>query len=389
MTTTIMEKISKARGIVLSAAPYFARGLFRMRFVEDASVPTMGISPAFQVRFNPAFVEGGLTMEELGGVILHELLHPIGGHFARQGERRAQFTNGLTVWNAATDVLVNDTVRAMGLRIPDGAVTRESWGVPEDLLTAEDVYDWMIANVPPEGGGGSWQDGDGGDVRELGEGEELEGDESVLAKQVAADVKDHANRHPSKVPSSVEMWADSVLAKPRVRWQDVLRSRRARAVSSWVKGNEHPTFGRRSRRQDGVGDPGGYVLPGRVSPRPLTTVIVDMSGSMSDKGTGSAVLGSVAGILDASGGEVIAITCDTAAVVLGPVRDAYAIARAGRHGGGTDMGPAFEEARRMRAACIVCITDGYLPQVADSAIWLITPGGEPQPWMRGLILRYE
>lgn len=386
----VIERISRARGAVLSVAPYFARGLFRLRFEEDATVPTMAVTPAFRVKYNPAFVVEKLTEATLAGVIAHELGHCIGLHHARMGERTAVYSGGFTVWNVATDVLVNDSVREIGLSLPDGAVTREGLKVPEHLVTAEDVYYWLLQRNEEEGGGGggSFGEGDGGDLQAGGPGEEMEGDEGMLAKQVAADVKEYASRHPGKVPGGLEMWADSVLARPKIRWQDVLRSRRTRALASWVAGNENPTFGRRSRRQDAVGGR-EFVLPGRFKPVPLTVVIVDMSGSMSDRVTGSAVLTSVGGILEAAGGKTVAITCDTAAQVLGPISSAREIVAKGRHGGGTDMAPAFEEARKMRAACIVCITDGYLPPVPDEAIWLITPGGARQDWMRGIVLQYD
>ena len=384
----LTEKISKARGDVLSVASYLARGLFRLRFVEKSEVPTMGIAPNFRVAYNPTFVDG-LTQAELAGCVLHELFHPLGLYFERAVGRDARFSNGVPVFNAAHDVLINDQVREMGLQLPPGALLRETVGVPGHLLTAEEVYDWFLSSSPSSPPSGSFQEGDGGDGQtELGEGEEMEGDEGIVAKQVAADVQEYARRHPGKVPASLEMWADSVLERPRIRWQDVLRSRRTRQVAAWVAGSESPTFGRRSRRQDSVGG-GEFVLPGRVRQVPLTVVIVDMSGSMSGGRTGNAVLSSVEGILGAGGGSVIAITCDTAAQVLGPIASAREIVARGRHGGGTDMTPAFEEARKMRAACIVCITDGYLPPVSDSAIWLITPGGERQDWMRGTVLRYD
>lgn len=385
-TADLAEKISKARGVVLSVAPYLARGLFRMRFVQDDRVPTLGISPSFRVSYNGAYT-AGVTEAELAGIVLHELYHCIGRHHERMGYHAVRVRSGMTYWNIAADVLVNDAVRAVGLSLPNGVVTRERLKVPEIHATVEDVYDWLLAQAE-DGGGGSFAEGDGGDLQPPGEGEVMEGDEGIVAKQIAADVQEYAKRHPGKVPNSLEMWADSVLARPKIRWQDVIRSQRTRQVAAWVAGSEQPTFGRRSRRQDSVGGK-DFVLPGRVKSLPLTVVIVDMSGSMSDGTTGSAVLTSVGGIIDASGGQTIAITCDTAAQVLGPIASAREIVARGRHGGGTDMTPAFEEARKMKAACTICITDGYLPPVPDRAIWLITPGGARQDWMRGTVLQYE
>lgn len=387
-TADLAEKISKARGVVLSVAPYLARGLFRMRFVQDDRIPTLGISPSFRVSYNGTFVESKVTEAELAGIVLHELFHPIGMYFDRLRGREARYSNGMPVFNAAHDILINDQVRALGLSLPEGVLLREKLGVPEHLLTAEEVYDWLLSQADESPVSGSFGEGDGGDGLELGEGEVMEGDEGIVAKQIAADVQEYAKRHPGKVPNSLEMWADSVLARPKIRWQDVIRSQRTRQVAAWVAGSEQPTFGRRSRRQDSVGGK-DFVLPGRVKSLPLTVVIVDMSGSMSDGTTGSAVLTSVGGIIDASGGQTLAITCDTAAQVLGPIASAREIVAKGRHGGGTDMTPAFEEARKMKAACVICITDGYLPPVPDSAIWLITPGGARQDWMRGTVLQYE
>lgn len=375
---SLAEMISEARGVCLSVSPYFARGLFRLRFEEDAGIPTMAVTARWRVKYNPEFVQGIYNADPatLAGVVMHELMHGIGLHHQRMGNRLAKFTNGLLVWNAATDVIINE---GLPLPLPPGALYRSTFDVPERCSTPEDVYDWLIANAP-DGGDADF----GGDDLSDEDGERGEGDEELVAKQVAADVKDFDKKNPGRISADVVAWADAILMPPKVRWQDVLRASAQRVVNAWVRGREESTYTRRSRRNGSGGD---FILPGRHSPRPRIILIADTSGSMLDNGTGATVLGEVQGLLKFAGGELEVLSIDTAVTFDGRVRSVADMRAAARGGGGTELLPAFERARERRAALIVCITDGYVcTPIPDSAAWVIVPGGSGQSWMRGRVI---
>lgn len=105
------------------------------------------------------------------------------------------------------------------------------------------------------------------------------------------------------------------------------------------------------------------MLPSLRRPLPRVAVIVDTSGSVSDRDLGSA-LSEVAGISRAVGvqGDRIAVySCDAAVQTVQRVCAAQEIALAG--GGGTDLrkGIARASAAAPRPDVVVALTDGATP----------------------------
>lgn len=367
----IHDSISRARGILLVAAPYLARAFFRMRWEADATVPTAAVTPAWRVRVNPGWWASLPSDGHRAFIFMHECQHVLGEYFRRSSGMTAMTTAGVTVANLAHDVIVNETIASAwpDIPIPDGAITRAGLGVPEDRTTFEAVYDWLIANIPPE------VDPSVGDVS--GEDEAPEGDEEILIQQIAADIREYAKA--GSVPGELLMWADAVLAPCRVRWDAILRPLVQRVVQTWERGQDAPSFSRRNRRQHIYGR---VVLPGRVRARPEITIIADTSGSMG--GSGTKVVSSVRGLLDWVRGDVRVIFADAA--VQGDTRVRSVREMKAQGGGGTDLRGAFDLARG--SACIICITDGYMPPVEDRAVWLIVDG-EAQDWMNGPVVVWE
>ena len=84
--------------------------------------------------FNPGFV-AGLELNELCGLVAHELLHAALQHGARRGVREPR------MWNIAADVVVNGIIRAdTAYALPEGGVE-----MPEFAhLSVEEIYEQLV-----------------------------------------------------------------------------------------------------------------------------------------------------------------------------------------------------------------------------------------------------
>jgi predicted metal-dependent peptidase len=96
---------------------------------EVATAATDGKS----IWFNPAFV-AGLELNELYGLVAHELLHAALQHGARRGVREPR------LWNIAADVVVNGMVRAdTAYALPKGGVEMPKLA----HLSVEEIYEQL------------------------------------------------------------------------------------------------------------------------------------------------------------------------------------------------------------------------------------------------------
>ena len=102
-------------------------------------------------------------------------------------------------------------------------------------------------------------------------------------------------------------------------------------------------------------------MPRHVQPAPDVTVVVDTSGSMSDRDLGLALGAIQQGLRTVPGDRLEVISGDTRVAECQKVFSVRQVALAG--GGGTDMGAIVEEICRRRKApdVIVVVTDGYTP----------------------------
>ena len=100
-------------------------------FVEhrlDESIPT-ACTDDRNVWYNPKFVDA-CSLNEIGGVVLHELLHAGLMHNSRRGERDAR------LWNIAADIVVN------------GIVRQESWAkLPFSPIIERDLEHMRVEEI--------------------------------------------------------------------------------------------------------------------------------------------------------------------------------------------------------------------------------------------------
>jgi len=410
----LMEAIREERLVLSSRFNYLNHLLYAARpEVEEGLGTLAAVDRTLRVRFSPK--AQALPREELQGLLLHELWHPFTGMVPGEERWEAMLkvasAHGLKgeaahrVVNAASDLAINSALRRLGLALPKGALFPERFGLPEGLTGEEYLLELLkVAERVMEevSGGGRGEEGTGRGARnkaspheEGGRGREkapsergespgrgeggrspledlvrgiLAGeaggtDEAVAApegekgplleairREVAGRILEAAKTR-GDVPGDLVRLAEGILT-PKVPWETLLRALVSQALAP-VRGPVHRTYAVLHRRTPFL----GAILPGGRDGLPRIALVVDTSGSMSDRELGQA-LAEVRRIL-ALVGTLTVYSVDAAVQAAQTVRDARQVRLKG--GGGTDMRVGLEEALKGRPDLIVVYTDGHTP----------------------------
>jgi predicted metal-dependent peptidase len=422
-------RLSAAMSKIRKMRPYVTAAMLALIPVETREVDTMAVDEYGRLYFNPEWIDK-VSVEELAGVVYHEIWHLLRKHH----DRLSQYPQAVA--NLAADLEINDDIRSESIPLPEGVFYPEQFGFPPNQ-TAEyyagrflDEYEieYVPQNRSSSGsdGGGSDQSGQSTDtgqssgqsgrkritvhVRGFGglEGsgatgqsapwEVPKGDGSVphltnaeweiIREQVAQDVRrfrDSSMR--GEVPEHWKRWADDVLTPPEIPWQALLRSLVNSAVTT-AAGRVDYTYRRVSRRQYAVDD---VVLPGLGEPVVRSAVVLDVSGSVGDESLGVA-LREVRGILDSSHGRLSTrvYAVDSQVQAAADVFDVSEIKRILKGGGGTDMGVGIAAAMESKPDVIIVITDGLTPWPANPGVPVIVCLFEDRDvpsWARKVVIK--
>ena len=377
------EALAAARLWAVNRAPYLATALFALSPMMVKGLGTMATDRHWRLYVDPEVFERWST-EEAGSVLIHEAHHLLRSHAERATELGVQDHQALR-FNVAADFEINDDLR--DLPLPTERMDPADFSLPSGEL-AETYFALLetAGEIPIEDCGSGahgvrqpWElpsdDPSGVDS--------LEGD--LIRQQTARDVRAAAQRAGS-VPSGLERWARALL-QPVIDWRRELAVL-VRSGIDTVSGAVDYSYRRPSRR---VGSPIGrdVVLPALVQPVPRIAVVVDTSGSMSERAL-SRALAEINGILRSNGigrHRLSVLSCDTAVHVSQEVFSSVEVKLAG--GGGTDMGVGITAATelRPRPGVVVVVTDGFTPWPArptrvELVVALIGDGPPPPSWAR-------
>jgi predicted metal-dependent peptidase len=316
----LSERLMKARCRLLTMEPWYGTMASMFRWKPNEAVGTMGVRIVdggyVDCYFNTKWCEG-LTVEQLMGVIKHEIEHIVRLHCVRTGSREPE------LFNIAADMVINGKKNNPRIKdLPGKHVT-----MPDDYqedITTEDVYarleqSKVIINCPQCGtnhgkGQGKQGQGQGSQQPSQGQGQgqgsksgqhghgncpgtktlgsgangktvTVEGDliddhdvwagSSVSedeARQVVRDMCNQAGIRAGNAPGHLQ-GEISKLADPVIHWKYVLRQYIGRQV-----GGKRRTWSRINRRNPIFGTKG----KSNHASVPLT-VGVDTSGSVDDK----------------------------------------------------------------------------------------------------------
>lgn len=383
MNVECRKKIAAARMAIgdnlntVSGFPYFRAGINALIPVEDSTgtLDTMAVDKYGRMYFNADFVLG-LSLHELSAVIVHEAQHILLNHHTRH-----PLGVDAMKWNIAGDLEINSCARLQAA-LPDGCLTGAQYNLPDGKLA-----EFYLSNIPwedeeePEGGnGGGDGDGDGG-----GDGDDQDGtgggrcehgtgagtgdkpwelgapedpadaldsvDVKQLQHQVAKDIQESSQ---ARGDMSADMFRKyvSVLERPKVKWQQALRMH-VRRATTFISGQSDRTYRRVSILQSCV--PNDVVLAGSESPVPAVSVVIDTSGSMTDRTITTAVSEAQGIVKACAGGMATMYAVDCEASAPQKIRHVRDLNLTG--GGGTDMRVGIRAAVDDGANIVIVMTD--------------------------------
>ncbi len=353
------RKLAAARLAATGIQPFLGTALFALQPVAAPGLGTFAVSPDFVLFVDPTIL-AGWTVPEVAGVLLHEVGHVVRDHAGRARSVGVEPPDAMR-WNVAADAEINDDLLQDGAVLPNPVHPR-GLGLPVGK-TAEQYFWALRGRRLPEVECGSGAHGHAdpaelnavvlrSDARPpgLGDGEQL-----LIRRTVprSCDAMPGPHRRMGSVAEgSIE---------PCVPWRSLLR-RTVQGAGGRRPGGADWSMERPSRRSTPP-----FILPGLVSnPAPIG-VIVDTSGSMSDRHL-TAAWSEVLGALAAVGhrrDRINVFSTDTAA---------HRVRLLGRRtslvgGGGTDLGVGIDAALRVRPRVhrIVALTDGWNPMAGTPA----------------------
>lgn len=123
------KRVSASILRIRTTNPFFGALALFTNIVESTRVDTAATNGR-EIYLNPPFC-GPLSNDQLGGLLLHEILHCALEHVGRRTTREPE------LWNIAADIVVNGMIRNAGnFALPKGSVEDESL----EHLSVEEIY---------------------------------------------------------------------------------------------------------------------------------------------------------------------------------------------------------------------------------------------------------
>lgn len=406
---TPLQTMAAARIIARTKVPYFTAAILALVPREFPGLGTMAVTARGQLMWDPEWT-GKHSPEQIAWVLVHEVQHLILDHDTRRKGLGILDDDAekLERWNIAGDAEINDGIREMGGKLPDGCIYPERFGANAGGIA--EVYYNMLRQLASGGGSGGsagekpdagcgWCGSGAGrpvpqepkDGSAISGGQRSPADLERVRRQVAEAIRDHvASKGRGSVPLGIQVWADQLCKPPKVPWRQLL-ARAIRAAGAYCAGSVDYSYSRSNRRQGAIGwGRGNPILPTLRAPKPRVAVAVDTSGSMGpDEITRAA--SEIAGILRSTQSEILFLACDAAVHEVQRLKNVAQLAGALRGGGGTSFVPIFEAIGEMRDApnTLIVITDGdgdapaACPPNISRVIWVLVGSRRHHPTFAG------
>jgi len=402
-----LDKILKARSILILDHPFFGSLALRLGLIEDKSFESMAINGK-DIYYNPKFVDS-LTTNELTGVLAHEVMHIALGHAWRQEKREHKR------WNIAGDYVINGNLIQTGFTLPKGHLIEPKYS----LLSTEEIYNQLKQQQEEkeeeeqkntgkqksneekpfqeeqekkkgsDKGKGNGKrdetnkDDPGGCGAVLPYPSENKQEEREMKAEWQAAISQAIQVAKGNLPASIKRQVQKIL-NPEIPWHILLRD-----FVEKIARNDYD-WSRPSRRYIGQ----GIILPSLISEQiPEIVIAIDTSGSINEKVL-SIFAAEASSILDAYDTTIRVVYCDT------KVQKEEIFTRAdlpmklnpvGR--GGTDFCPVFDHIKiqNISPACLIYFTDlyGRFPkQEAEyPTMWLTTTKDKKAPFGQTVIFK--
>lgn len=339
---TSSEKITKAKLQLILTQPFFATLSLRMQYVDDPSIDT-ACTNGSSVRYNPHYIDC-LTIDEVKGLLAHEIMHVALLHHTRREDRQP------SLWNVAADYAINPLLITAGFALPDGHLIDEKFS----NMSAEEIYQLLPPKPPNEGAGGGTGDVEDAESAKMNE-EEAEVKQALVQAVLIAQRQGNLPEHLKRLVNEI--------IQPRISWQEQL----ARFLVEIAK-NDY-TWCKPSSRYLHT----GLYMPSLESQEiGKLILLIDTSGSVDDilLNQFSAEVQQIAVYINT---KLVIIYIDTEVQSVQEIepQDDFKLKPAG--GGGTDFRPGFSyiDEHNLNPKAVIYLTDGEclsFPQEPDYAV---------------------
>ncbi len=340
---------------------YFFPSLARVWFVESTEMETARVNIEGRIEVNPEFF-ASLSDTVVAWIVAHELLHLMLLHHLRSQGR------DFDLWGDVCDMAINQMIREMGGTLTGGALYPPP-GL--EMLSADELYGQLAKSPkkPRKGpariaegcgvsGPGAAQPGKAGAPGGGGEGTAPGLVVGVSSKKLEGEWKEISIQAQALAAGSIagRALARLTLAPPtRVKWETLIRTSASRVQAA--HGRDDQTWTRISRRS-----PPGILLPGWTASRGLIAVILDSSGSVSDKMLADEVAQTTKIAETTKGVRIFLVIHDAAVHFAGwlHAKTPEEVAKLVRGRGGTHFGCAYRrcEEENVRFDTAIHLTDG-------------------------------
>lgn len=368
-----IEKIYRASKLLFDNMPFYGILSLRVRKVIDEDIPTAGINLAadnfsLEMRFNPKWIDG-LSIEQVRGVIEHELLHMINGHLT-EPRYNGPHIDAETM-NIAMDCEINQYINRKllpteGVYI-DELQSKLGIKLPEKAGT-ETYYNLLKKENPKSNDGGGISIG-GHSLNTMDkhtpakDPSAMEAVVNGVLEQAAEETIKRRGTIPGQVSQLLEKLKEQ--RKPVIDWKYFLR----RFVANSYKEHTITTRRRESRRFEDA--------PGlRHEPEFNLLVGIDTSGSVSDKEL-KEFMQEIDNISKQKC-DITILLCDTKIHSIVQYKHGMATDFKVQGRGGTSFEPVLQYYREHPDTCLVYFTDGecYLEStILKPVLWVISTQG--------------
>lgn len=335
------DKMTKAKIQLILDYPFYASLVLSMQFIEDNSIPT-ACTDGKCIKYNSKFMES-LGINEVIGVLVHEVMHVVNLHHLRRGSRDPK------KFNVAADYAINWIINQSNIVLPKDALLDSKYAnkSAEEIYSSipDDEFQSTLKSLGISGKGvpstGEFEDSNVTTESELQE-------ETQRVKMMISSAA-HTAKQSGKLPAGLDRLIEDLIV-PKVNWREVL----ARFITE--KTTEDYTWTKPNRRYASV------YLPSLENTDTISRIvlIVDTSGSINSKELNE-FASEIDSIKSMVSKEVLVIYVDSKVNAVESFEPDDELKINPKGGGGTSFRPGFKyiEEQDIEANCVIYFTDGY------------------------------
>lgn len=260
----------------IQTAPYFAEFLLNFTYEETDKCSSIGIAlhkQFFKLVYNKKFLDK-VSIEELEGLLVHEILHILRLTFNRGKEYGKE---GFVRFNVASDIANNyeierTTIGSNAIKLPFTECKMEF--IQKDgykgNVVAEEIYEWL--QQQDRKGKGSGKDGDPQPLDDHSMMEEIKKaleQNPILKEKIRSVIQDAEAKGAGTLPNNLKSIIDQLTQVPRLPFEILLK----RKFQTYISGKVHKrnTWKKINKRD--------LPIKGKTYDGSIINIFVDTSGS--------------------------------------------------------------------------------------------------------------